>query len=140
MSARRWSVALLESAATGGPAYTEVLPRTGESARAARRLVEHALAAWALDALVDDASLVVTELVANAAVHARGDAIRVTVSRLEKGGAEVAVADKSHTRPTRRTPGPEEISGRGLLLIDAIAETWGTDTTSWGKRTWAEVR
>ncbi|MFI5885910.1 hypothetical protein [Streptomyces sp. NPDC051554] len=30
-------------------------------------------------------------------------------------------------------------SGRGLLLIDALAERWGTDVYRWGKQVWAEL-
>ncbi|MEV0845407.1 ATP-binding protein [Streptomyces sp. NPDC049954] len=130
----------MEPAATGRPAYAQVLPRAGESAKAARRLVQHALGAWALDELVDDASLVVTELVANAAHHARGDSIRVTISRLEDGGAKIAVTDRSKARPVRRAADLNAVNGRGLLLVDAVATRWGTEAKPWGKQTWAEVR
>ncbi|WP_435192570.1 ATP-binding protein [Streptomyces sp. NRRL F-5630] len=124
----------------GVPAYNEVLPRTGESAAPARRLVRLALAVWGLDALADAATLVVSELVANAVTHARGETIRVVVARLDARGAEIAVSDSSRARPVLRPAGPEALGGRGLLLVETYAKKWGTESKPWGKRVWAEVR
>ncbi|MEY6564990.1 hypothetical protein AB8B12_08570 [Streptomyces sp. PGLac3x] len=36
-------------------------------------------------------------------------------------------------------PGPEDESGRGLVLVDALAAEWGTELLPWGKRVWAEL-
>ncbi|WP_431034021.1 ATP-binding protein [Streptomyces sp. P6-2-1] len=124
----------------GPPAYHEILPRTEESAEAARRLVRHALAAWGCRSLSGPATLVVSELVANAVAHACGEVVRVAVTRREGGGIESAVSDSSRTRPVRRTPAPDALTGRGLLLVAAFAERWGTEPKPWGKRVWAEVR
>ncbi|MEW2348841.1 ATP-binding protein [Streptomyces sp. NPDC006684] len=124
----------------GVPAYNEVLPRTGESAAPARRLVRLALAVWGLDALADAATLVVSELVANAVTHARGETIRVVVARLDGRSAEIAVSDSSRARPVLRPAEPEALGGRGLLLVETYATKWGTESKPWGKRVWAEVR
>lgn len=124
---------------TGAPAYSETLPRAGESAVVARRLVGQALGVWHRDVLADAARLVVTELVANAVEHAQGDSIRVTVTRLDDGGVRVGVVDKSGGRPVPRVARPDEIGGRGLAIVGHMAAAWGTDPLPDGKRVWAVV-
>lgn len=121
----------------GGPAYHEVLSRTGASAEPARRLVRHALGVWGLDV---PAALVVSELVANAVAHASGETVRVVVAKLDGGAVEVSVSDSSRTRPVPRVAGPEDLGGRGLLLVTAFAACWGAEPQPWGKRVWAQVR
>src|SRR4051812_37753458 len=54
---------------TGHPGYSETLDRVPESAAVARRLVRTALTAWGLEDLIEDATLVITELVSNAVDH-----------------------------------------------------------------------
>ncbi|MFJ6574192.1 ATP-binding protein [Streptomyces sp. NPDC091292] len=115
------------------------LPRRAESASRARRLVADTLAAWGLTALTDAAVLTVTELVANAAEHSRGPAIRVTVSRMAEGRVRVDVIDKSRVPPAPRDAGPDDVEGRGLALVAAVSDTWGADALPWGKRVWAEL-
>lgn len=128
------------SSATGAPTYSETLPRVAESAAIARRLVQHALAVWHLDVLAEPACLVVSELVANAVEHARGECIRVIVSRVEGGGVRVGVVDKSQRVPSVQAPDADEVSGRGLLIVQLLAQRWGTTMKAWGKTVWAEVR
>lgn len=130
---------MTQVAATGSPAYTETLPHLPEAATAARLLVTLALAVWNLDALTDDAKLIVTELVANAADHARGDSIRVTVTRLDEYCVHIAVVDKSRAQPRLREAGPDEVAGRGLAMVEALSSKWGADPLPWGKRVWAEL-
>ncbi|MEV8044579.1 ATP-binding protein [Streptomyces griseoluteus] len=124
---------------TGHPGYSETLPRSGESAAGARRLVRIALTAWGLDTLVDDAGLVVSELVANAVRHSRRESIRMMVERTAPRTVRVAVADFSRTMPEARTPKHDDEDGRGLLLVTSLARTWGTDERRWGKVVWAEL-
>ncbi|MFE6030224.1 ATP-binding protein [Streptomyces niveus] len=105
----------------------------------ARQLVTHALAVWGLESLGDDAALVVSELVANAAHHGRGDAIRVVITRLGEHRVDVGVVDTSHVEPALREAGLDEEAGRGLAIVDALSERWGWDPTPRGKRVWAEL-
>jgi anti-sigma regulatory factor (Ser/Thr protein kinase) len=129
------------TAATDCPAYSETLPRHPEAASVARQLVTHALTVWECeDALAADARLIVTELVANAANHARGAWLRVTVTLLAEHRLQVAVIDLSHIRPMLRKAGSEDVGGRGLALVEAVSETWGTEPLPWGKRVWAELQ
>jgi anti-sigma regulatory factor (Ser/Thr protein kinase) len=124
---------------TGCPGYSETLPREPESAGAARRLVCVALAAWGLDDLADDGALIVTELVSNTVRHARCRSIRVTVTRPEPARVRIGVVDKSKGLPELREPCTGDESGRGLVLVGALAKDWGTDHLPWGKRVWAEL-
>ena len=115
------------------------MPRTAESAARARDLVRTVLAAWCLDELSDPADSVVTELVGNAADHARGQTIRVTVTRTERRRVRVAVTDMSKKLPEARPFDLDEESGRGLLLIAAMSKEWCVDPLAWGKRVWADL-
>ncbi|MET9778492.1 ATP-binding protein [Streptomyces sp. NPDC006367] len=126
---------------TGHPGYSETLPREPESAAAARRLVRTALAAWGLEEQTDDAMVVVTELVSNAVEHGRLSSIRVVVSRLTDNHVRIGVVDRSKSIPVLRTDSDgDQVRGRGLLLVDALAERWGTDLHRWGKQVWAELK
>lgn len=115
--------------ATFAPAETSVA--------AARRLVSSALTQWGADDLLDDATLLVSELVTNAVVHAGTD-LDVAVILLAEA-VEVAVTDR---HPARALPGPpsgvdeDREGGRGLVLTAALASTWGIDYGERTKRVW----
>jgi anti-sigma regulatory factor (Ser/Thr protein kinase) len=99
-----------------------------------RHFVRDQLLDWGLAAAVDDASLAVTELIANAVKHARTP-LQVTV--VVDGDIEVSVRDRSPQ--IRRTPGiPEPFaeSGRGLRIVAAVSTDWGIATEILGKRLW----
>lgn len=124
----------------GHPGHSETLPALEESADAARKLVRTALAAWHLDELTDSGVLLVTELVANAIKHTNTRNIRVAISRPSERFVRVGVVDKARALPEIVKPGDDlSTSGRGLLLIGALAERWGTDMYRWGKQVWAEL-
>ncbi|WUH23668.1 ATP-binding protein [Streptomyces sp. NBC_00448] len=120
----------------GHPGYSETLPCVVESAEIARQLVRTVLSAWGLDDLVPDGTLIVTELVANAAQHTRGPLIRVTVDRPSSAIVRIGVVDRSHTLPQLRQPDSDDERGRGLALVDSLTERWGTDRLPLGKRVW----
>ncbi|MCC9742099.1 ATP-binding protein [Streptomyces sp. MNU89] len=124
---------------TGHPGYSETLPRQPESAAPARRLVRAACAAWRLDDLAEDGATIVSELVANAVQHARRDSIRVVVERPETARVRIGVVDFSKAPPVHKASGPEDEGGRGLALVSALAEDWGTEPLPWGKQVWAEL-
>ena len=125
---------------TGHPGYSETLPGLEESAETARRLVRTALAAWHMEELTDTAILLVSELVANAVKHTNSRVIRVVVTRPGERFVRIGVVDKARLLPELAKPSDDLLtSGRGLLLVDALAERWGTDLYRWGKQVWAEV-
>ncbi|WP_324611008.1 ATP-binding protein [Streptomyces pactum] len=100
-----------------------------------------ALAAWGLEDQIDDAVVVITELVSNAVDHGRLTSIRVVVSRPTEDWVRLAVVDRSMAVPLMRTDtNDDRIRGRGLLLVDRLTERWGTDRYRWGKQVWADLR
>jgi anti-sigma regulatory factor (Ser/Thr protein kinase) len=106
------------------------------SPRASRLFVTRALLDWHLTSLVAKASLVVSELVTNAVVHA-ASAVDVTLSRAD-GRVQMLVRDQGAGHPRRRIYEPENggVGGRGLLLVNAAARAWGVFPASGGKAVW----
>ena len=120
----------------GGVPRLVRLPVNEYSVVEARRFVEREATNWALPN-VDEIALVTSELVENALQHAR-DSIEVSIGR-RADCVVVQVIDDDNTLPD---PYPAETladRGRGLVVVDAIAEKWGTTPLDHGKRVWAEV-
>ena len=107
------------------------------SAGAARRFVDETLERWDCGDLLDTVTLLVSELVTNAVVHARSE-VDVTV-QLKHGSVRVEVLDQGETVPRRRAAGDEATSGRGVEMIELLATAWGVDVLEQGKRIWFEV-
>jgi serine/threonine-protein kinase RsbW len=124
---------------TGRPSYTQTMPCAAPSAAGARRFVRTALGVWGLDILADGAELIVSELVGNAVRHTRCRLIRVTVTRLAPAAVRISVTDTSNAPPVRRRARADDVRGRGLAVVAAVATRWGTDPLPWGKRMWAEL-
>ncbi|WP_454322852.1 ATP-binding protein [Streptomyces ambofaciens] len=100
-----------------------------------------ALAAWGLEDQIDDAMVIVTELVSNAVEHGRLASIRVIVSRPTEGWVRLGVVDRSKSIPMMRTDSNgDQVRGRGLVLVNALTERWGTDLYRWGKQVWGELK
>jgi anti-sigma regulatory factor (Ser/Thr protein kinase) len=116
------------------------LPADLTSARRARAAIRQALAAWGMDHLSDDAELLASELVANAAEHGDGAPISLALRRhTEPGGRPgltCEVTDTSPVMPQCRAPGPDAERGRGLAIVAALAHSSGVRTTGVGKTTW----
>ncbi|MFD8965050.1 ATP-binding protein [Streptomyces sp. NPDC059568] len=125
----------------GRPGYSETLPCEPRSAAVARRLVRTALGAWGHEGLADDGALIVTELVANATEHSGSRLIRVVISRSPEGFVRLGVVDRSRIIPVIRTDSNgDQTRGRGLLMVDALTDRWGTDLYRWGKQVWGELK
>jgi len=109
-----------------------------ESQREARAWVRPRLAAWDLDRVADDAELLVSELVANVVRHV-GMPMTVRLAR-RVDAVRVEVDDPSATAPLLRHPEFDKESGRGLLLVAAMASRWGTEHhRDDGKTVWFEL-
>lgn len=128
------------AAPTGHPGYSETLPCEEASVRAARRLVRAAIAVWRMEDWAEDGAVIISELAANAVRHTRSRYMRVTVSRPSPNWVRIAVVDKSRAMPEPRSAAAADTDGRGLLVVEALSDRWGTDRLSWGKRVWAEKR
>lgn len=95
----------------------------------------------ALD-LLDDALLLISELVTNAIVHG-GPAIVLAIE-CDGEGLHVRVRDGSANPPHVADRGRDAESGRGLSLVELLSSTWGVqpveDAHGTGKETWFELR
>ncbi|MFI9275496.1 ATP-binding protein [Kitasatospora sp. NPDC052896] len=118
------------------------LPYQLQSASVARRLLRDKLADSDLVHLADDAELVLTELVSNAAKTGCLTTMQVSVAQVTNRVGRVvriAVRDGSRTLPVLVTPGTGDESGRGLILVDRLAVVWGVELDARGKTVWADL-
>ncbi len=112
------------------------LPAQDRSPAAARRAVQDELIRSGLEVLLDDALLLVTELVTNSVVHAGTDvelhvdigAGRVRVEVVDRGAGALPIV--------AGVPGADREGGRGIFLLDALAQEWGTRHFAGGKSVW----
>ncbi|MEV7195907.1 ATP-binding protein [Streptomyces sp. NPDC093510] len=123
------------------------LPPHPASVPLARTRVHDHLAAWGQTAdhgAIDDTVLLVSELATNAILHGlvveREFEVAVTV--LADGSCFIEVSDESPSEPELRACDVwEDENGRGMRLLDAIAEAWGVWRRGrYGKTVWALVR
>lgn len=122
------------------------LARRRSSVPRARAVLHAALGDWAADQeLADGAELILSELVTNA--------LRVRVPRDRQVGVRIThdeadcmlrleVSDAGVGEPVVRLPDDSETSGRGLLLVEALAHRWGVQdrVCGIGKTVWAELK
>jgi anti-sigma regulatory factor (Ser/Thr protein kinase) len=123
-------------AATDPGACRFELPARGESVREARRHVRAYLRAHGSDDdTCETAVLLVSELATNAVRHAAGSAF---ICRVSAGGGLIRLEVEDHggtpAQPRRREPGPSDVDGRGLLLVDALCEEWDVTPGGHGGR------
>ncbi|MGW2262082.1 SpoIIE family protein phosphatase [Streptomyces sp. NPDC004749] len=115
----------------------------GRSVATARAFVRDTLQGWGYSDVVDDATVLTSELVTNAVIHA-GTSADVLCLRTEDG-VRVEVADRY---PEREVPiqgagasfaSPDRENGRGLLLCAALASRWGVEYTPTHKKVWFQL-
>lgn len=110
-----------------------------------RRRLRDQLRQWGVPALADTAELLATEIVTNALQHTGGGAVLTATFTPAPGRRlRVEVHDSLARRPPPRRSGvgrpPDDAtSGRGLLLVEALADTWGIQTRGAGKTVWFEL-
>ncbi|MEV7085240.1 SpoIIE family protein phosphatase [Streptomyces sp. NPDC093085] len=132
---------------SGGRLYRQVAPGDAEGLATARHMIRAAVTAWGAGERSDAIELTADELITNALVHTGGGAgvvVRV-VPRTEPPGPReagrrlrVEVEDGSSALPHRREAGESGVSGRGLLLVDELADDWGVESRGSGKCVWCE--
>jgi len=117
---------------------TPIAP-TAASAGYARSVIRSALATWGFGGLEDVACLLVTELVSNMVRHAPSEAELVV--RRQGAVVRVGVVDDDPRPPVRLYVSPLASGGRGLALVDALADQWGYDLADdgAGKTVWFEL-
>ncbi|WP_075737708.1 ATP-binding protein [Streptomyces acidiscabies] len=118
------------------------LPATAESVAGARSRVHRALNAWHIPAdSRDTAALVVSELFTNAVTHTNTRTVTCVLAATEH---HVLVQVEDHgtepSAPALQHADPQEERGRGLLLVEAVSQSWGAtspDSRAGGRVVWA---
>jgi signal transduction histidine kinase len=92
----------------------------------ARRALDDIVSPAMDEAVLDDARLLVTELVTNSVRHGQGDVVRLVVDEPEPGRLRVEVIDDGNGfLPIARRAGADEAGGWGLHLVEELSESWG---------------
>ncbi|MFF4099178.1 SpoIIE family protein phosphatase [Streptomyces sp. NPDC001903] len=123
----------------GGRLQQHVAPGDPEALVAARHMIGAAVRAWGARERADEMELVADELIVNALMHTDGPAIvtlRVLTSPQRR--LRIEVEDRSSALPRRREAGASGVSGRGLMLVDRLADVWGVEPRGGGKCVWCE--
>ncbi|MFE6161417.1 ATP-binding protein [Streptomyces sp. NPDC056486] len=126
--------------------FTQRLSATPRGARLARRLARYHLDGWGIpydSELSDTAEAIIAELAANAVTHGRvpGRDFELCLT-LVAGTLRIEVTDTlTEHRPPEKVepPAPDGESGRGLVIVAALATGWGVVGRDVGKTVWAEV-
>ncbi|MCU1379488.1 MAG: response regulator receiver [Acidimicrobiales bacterium] len=112
-------------------------PDVGSSA-AARRFMEETLRRWSCGEVLDVVNLLVSELVTNAVVHGGSEADVSVI--LTPSALRVEVGDRDEFIPAPKAGDDDwATSGRGLALVELMAQAWGTEQVKGGKVIWFEV-
>ncbi|MET9132624.1 PAS domain S-box protein [Streptomyces antibioticus] len=119
-------------------AVSTALPAVPASVREGRAFLHKALDSWTCAAVAGDALLLLSETLTNAVQHAEGP-LGLHVHRTATD-LTVEVSDHSPQLPQPRMAGQDEESGRGLILVRALATGWGVRPTDEGKTTWFTLR
>ncbi|MDX6311766.1 MAG: hypothetical protein QOF84_7113 [Streptomyces sp.] len=121
--------------------HQHIGPADPQALSAARTMIRDAVKSWGLVERVDDAELAADELITNALVHTDGGAV-LTLRMMSEPSRRlrIEVHDLASNWPRRRDPGDAEVSGRGLLLVDQLADAWGVEPHGAGKSVWCEFR
>ncbi|AJE81382.1 MULTISPECIES: ATP-binding protein [Streptomyces] len=113
--------------------------------RVARDTVRGRLRAWQLPGEVcADAVLLVSELATNAVVHSGSSRVLCGLSLTSGTRLRIEVHDEGQMAvcPPGAQAGPEDEGGRGLLIVQQLADSWGAarSTRTGGKAVWAVLR
>ena len=124
---------------------TVTVPHAPASAGEVRRLLVADLLAGAVDSTdsLEEAALLVTELVGNAVRHARPlpDGWVLVSWRIEGTRLHIRVTDGGSplAEPHVAHAGPQDIRGRGLSIVDALALQWGVERGRGSSTVWATL-
>ncbi|MEU5806289.1 MULTISPECIES: SpoIIE family protein phosphatase [unclassified Streptomyces] len=128
-----------ETAQGGGRLQQHVAPGDPEALVAARHMIGAAVRAWGAGERADEIELIADELIVNALMHTDGPAIvTLRVLTAPERRLRVEVEDRSSALPRRREAGDSGVSGRGLMLVDRLADAWGVESRGSGKCVWCE--
>jgi hypothetical protein len=120
-----------------GHACSRVYLPIAESVPAARHFVVDVLRRWGNEELAADAALIISELATNALSHAMSP-FRAVLDHRGRG-LRIGVEDATDVPLERRSSGIEDVSGRGVDIIEALSERWGYSAVPGGKVVWADL-
>jgi anti-sigma regulatory factor (Ser/Thr protein kinase) len=109
------------------------------------RDARHAVVGWARDAGATEQAeyvlaLLTTEVVSNAVRHGPSDGHVEVVAERESDEFTVAVRDESPRRPVLRRQPATSGGGRGIHIVDCLADNWGVEATRDGKKVWFSIQ
>jgi anti-sigma regulatory factor (Ser/Thr protein kinase) len=120
------------------PRQERELPVSREAPAQAREFLRGATCAEHHSEVLDDAVLMVSELVTNSVLHG-GPPVVVAVDCTEDS-LQVRVRDGSSELPAPREAEQTDESGRGLTLVAEMSADWGVDPVADGKNVWFVLR
>jgi anti-sigma regulatory factor (Ser/Thr protein kinase) len=120
------------------PRAERELPVSREAPTLAREFLRNATCVEHHSEVLEDAVLLVSELVTNSVLHG-GPPVVVAVD-CTGDELQVRVRDGSPYRPAPREAGDEDESGRGLALVAEMSDDWGVDPEPDGKHVWFVIR
>jgi anti-sigma regulatory factor (Ser/Thr protein kinase) len=112
-------------------------PGRPNSIGAARHFAREVFGGWGLDGHTEVGLLIVSELAANAVMHAQSD-FEVRLSHTGTA-VRISVRDDSASMPERRQFAADSTSGRGLAIIAEFSDRWGSQSDAGGKEVWVEL-
>lgn len=107
------------------------LPPAAASVRQGRHFVSTVLDTWGCSSLVETAALLTSELLTNSVLHARTDIV-LSIRQLDDA-VEIVVRDASKLAPRRRRHASDATTGRGIELLERLAQSWDVDVDDDGK-------
>lgn len=116
----------------------ELLP-VPVSVPTARHVVVELLRAWQVPHDLDDAALLITELVSNVIDHVAGEATLTIQVESSGNWLRLGVVDGSAVLPVVQELDDDRPRGRGLRMLQLIAVRWGSEEVRGGKRVWFEL-
>ncbi|SEP02610.1 ATP-binding protein [Actinacidiphila rubida] len=129
-----FTVRISAGAASNGPLEGDA---AGQWVGRLRRISMAKLRVWGLSPILDDAKLLVSELVTNALRYGDGEEIEFRLV-ITLQGLMIAVNDNSPHRPELSVVGDTSETGRGLFIVAALADDWGVSPD--GTITWCTLK
>lgn len=122
---------------TDGTSRALQLPATRAAPRLGREFVRAALVDWGVGQLTDTATLLASEVVTNAVLHA-GTASTLCVERTGRA-VRISVTDGGRGVARHASPRPGVAGGHGLALVDQLAQRWGARRVDGGHEVWFDL-
>jgi anti-sigma regulatory factor (Ser/Thr protein kinase) len=116
------------------------LPPVPRAVAASRHWARQTLTRWRLTSLAEPVEHLVSELVTNSIEHADDGASVVVLLMYAAGTMRLEVRDHDPLNvPLLQNPAPMDTDGRGLIIVQALADRWGIRITDTGKAVWCEL-